>query len=54
MAPCWSRGDVGRHQLGVRAMTKTLEQPIPTRPSHPRPYYETVIVSAGAPIVLSI
>jgi alpha-beta hydrolase superfamily lysophospholipase len=35
-------------------MTKTLEQPIPNRPSRPRPYYETVIVSAGAPIVLSI
>ena len=35
-------------------MTRTLEQPIPDRASHPNAYYETVIVSAGALIVLSV
>lgn len=35
-------------------MTRTLEQPIPDRASHPNSYYETTIVSAGAPIVLSV
>ena len=35
-------------------MTHTLQQPIPNEISQPDPSYETVIVSAGAPIVLSI
>ena len=35
-------------------MTQTLEQPILDRASHPNSYYETMIVSAGAPIVLSV
>lgn len=35
-------------------MTQTLEQPSIDRASHPTRYAETVIVSAGAPIVLSI
>jgi alpha-beta hydrolase superfamily lysophospholipase len=35
-------------------MTQTLKHPIPNRASHPNSYDETVIVSAGAPIVLSV
>jgi alpha-beta hydrolase superfamily lysophospholipase len=35
-------------------MTQTLEQPIPDQASHLNRYHETVIVSAGAPIALSI
>jgi pimeloyl-ACP methyl ester carboxylesterase len=35
-------------------MTLTLEHPSIDRASHPKRYAETVIVSAGAPIVLSI
>jgi alpha-beta hydrolase superfamily lysophospholipase len=35
-------------------MTQTLEQPTPDQASHPNRYDETVIVSAGAPIRLSI
>jgi alpha-beta hydrolase superfamily lysophospholipase len=44
----------GRQQLGVHVMTQTLEHPIANQRSHPNLYRETVIVSAGAPIVLSI
>jgi alpha-beta hydrolase superfamily lysophospholipase len=35
-------------------MTQTLKHPIPHRASPPNSYDETVIVSAGAPIVLSV
>jgi alpha-beta hydrolase superfamily lysophospholipase len=35
-------------------MPQKLEQPIPNQLSQPNPYHETVIVSAGAPIVLSV
>jgi alpha-beta hydrolase superfamily lysophospholipase len=44
----------GAVQLGVHVMTQTVEHPIAHQRSHPNLYRETVIVSAGAPIVLSI
>jgi alpha-beta hydrolase superfamily lysophospholipase len=44
----------GAVQLGVRVMTQTLEHPIVNQRSQPNLYCETVIVSAGAPIVLSV
>jgi alpha-beta hydrolase superfamily lysophospholipase len=35
-------------------MPQTLRKAIANQASHPNPYGETVIVSAGAPIVLSV
>jgi alpha-beta hydrolase superfamily lysophospholipase len=35
-------------------MAQILEQPIPNQLSQPNPYHETVVVSGGAPIVLSV
>jgi alpha-beta hydrolase superfamily lysophospholipase len=38
----------------ARVVPQTLRNAIANQASHPNPYWETVIVSAGAPIVLSV